>query len=39
MIAGDEAWQAVLRRDRRFDGRFFTGVHQKVRVEFFPRPT
>lgn len=26
MIAGDEAWQAVLRRDRRFDGRFFTGV-------------
>lgn len=26
MIAVDEAWQAVLGRDRRFDGRFVTGV-------------
>ncbi|NJM50154.1 MAG: bifunctional DNA-binding transcriptional regulator/O6-methylguanine-DNA methyltransferase Ada [Sphingomonadales bacterium] len=27
MIHGDEAWAAVLRRDRSFDGRFVTGVH------------
>src|SRR3546814_4773354 len=26
MIAVDEAWQAVMGRDRRFDGRFVTGV-------------
>ena len=26
MIAGDEAWEAVLRRDRAYDGRFVTGV-------------
>ncbi len=26
MIADSEAWDAVLRRDRRFDGRFVTGV-------------
>ena len=26
MIADDEAWQAVLERDRAFDGRFVTGV-------------
>ncbi|HAU21776.1 MAG TPA: bifunctional transcriptional activator/DNA repair enzyme protein Ada [Erythrobacter sp.] len=26
MIADDEAWEAVLRRDRRFDGQFVTGV-------------
>ena len=26
MIADDEAWAAVLRRDRSFDGRFVTGV-------------
>ncbi|MDE8654104.1 bifunctional DNA-binding transcriptional regulator/O6-methylguanine-DNA methyltransferase Ada [Novosphingobium album (ex Liu et al. 2023)] len=26
-IADDTAWQAVLKRDRSFDGRFVTGVH------------
>lgn len=26
MITGDEAWNAVLKRDRAFDGRFVTGV-------------
>jgi AraC family transcriptional regulator of adaptative response/methylated-DNA-[protein]-cysteine methyltransferase len=26
MIADEEAWEAVLRRDRAFDGRFVTGV-------------
>ncbi|HNN56753.1 MAG TPA: Ada metal-binding domain-containing protein, partial [Novosphingobium sp.] len=26
MIADDEAWHAVLERDRAFDGRFVTGV-------------
>jgi AraC family transcriptional regulator, regulatory protein of adaptative response / methylated-DNA-[protein]-cysteine methyltransferase len=27
MIADDAAWQAVMDRDRSFDGRFVTGVH------------
>lgn len=27
LIDSDTAWAAVLRRDRRFDGRFVTGVH------------
>lgn len=27
MIADDAAWQAVMHRDRSFDGRFVTGVH------------
>ena len=26
MIADDDAWTAVLSRDRAFDGRFVTGV-------------